>query len=479
MTQYRKLIQYTTVLVCTFCLTDYRPRMQSINPATGEIICDYSPYGREQIARSIEKAQTCFLQWKARTFTERATLMHNAASVLRERKADLAVLMADEMGKVLRDGEAEIEKCAVCCEYYADNAESLLQDEHIQTDARMSFVTYQPLGAVLAIMPWNFPFWQVFRFAAPNLMAGNVGVLKHASNVSGCALAIEAIFRDAGFPEGCFITLLVGSDTVNDLIAHADIRAVTLTGSMEAGKAVAARAGALLKKTVLELGGSDAYVVLEDADIKAAAIECAKSRLINAGQSCIAAKRFIVASSAMSAFKKYFIAYFSAIQAGDPKDASSGIGPMARVDLREALHKQVRASLAKGANLVLGGEIPKGSGAFYPPTILDNVKPGMPAFDEELFGPVAAIIEAKDEKDAFALANASRFGLGSAIFTSDLARAETLAKTRMEAGQTFVNAFVRSDPRLPFGGIKESGYGRELGALGIREFVNAKTVYIA
>lgn len=452
--------------------------MQSINPATGDIIREYRPFTEAQIENCLTKAQQCFTQWKTESFSKRASLLAKAAGLLRERKTALAALMADEMGKLLSDGEAEIEKCAGVCDYYAKNAESFLQDEIIKTEARKSFITYQPLGVILAVMPWNFPFWQVFRFAAPNLMAGNVGVLKHSSNVCGCALAIEEVFRDAGFPEGCFNTLLVSSKSVDNIIAHPVIRAVTLTGSTAAGKAVAKKAGECLKKTVLELGGSDAYVVLADADVEKAAVECAKSRLINAGQSCIAAKRFIVVSSVKAAFEKHFIAYFKTIHAGDPKDKASGMGPMARHDLRDALHKQVRQSIEKGAKLLLGGEIPQNKGAYYPPTILGNVKPGMPAFDEELFGPVAAIIEAKDEQDAFALANYTCFGLGSAIFTGN-AQPETLARTALDAGQTFVNALVRSDPRLPFGGTKESGYGRELGHLGIREFVNAKTVYIA
>ncbi len=453
--------------------------MRSINPATGDIIHEYTAHSQHQVNGNVDKAHACFARWKTYSFEKRGSFLRLAASQLRKRKDEFAALMADEMGKPLKEGVAEIKKCALACDHYAAHAQSLLADEPIKTDASKSFVAYEPIGAVLAIMPWNFPFWQVFRFAAPNLMAGNVGLLKHASNVPGCALAIEQVFHDAGFPEGCFCTLLIGSDAVDALIAHPHIRAVTLTGSTAAGKKVAAKAGSLIKKTVLELGGSDAYVILADADVKAAAIECAKSRLINSGQSCIAAKRFIVLSPVKEAFEKHFIDYFATIKAGDPRDQASGIGPMAREDLRDALHKQVQASLAKGAVLRLGGKVPPGPGAFYPPTVLSNVKPGMVAFDEELFGPVASIIEAKDEDEAFALANATSFGLGSAIFTADAARGEELARTRMDAGQAFVNAFVRSDPRLPFGGTKESGYGREQGAQGIREFMNAKTVYIA
>jgi succinate-semialdehyde dehydrogenase/glutarate-semialdehyde dehydrogenase len=437
--------------------------MKSINPATGELVREYAPHSRGEVERRIARAQAAFAAWREVPFARRAGPMRAAAAVLRARKEALAVLMREEMGKPLADGAAEVEKCAAACEYYAEHAEALLRDEVIATEARRSFVTYQP-------MPWNFPFWQVFRFAAPHLMAGNVGLLKHASNVTGCALAIEEVFAEAGFAEGIFSALLVPGSEVESVIAHPLVRAVTLTGSTFAGKAVASAAGAVLKKSVLELGGSDPYVVLADADVAAAAVECAKSRLINAGQSCIAAKRFIVLAPVCEAFERHFIDYFRSVPP---------IAPMARADLRDALHAQVMQSVAAGAVLRLGGAVPEGPGAFYPPTVLSGVKPGMAAFDEDLFGPVAAIIEAKDEGEAFALANRTAFGLGSAIFTGDVARGEALARTRIEAGQTFVNALVRSDVRLPFGGVKESGYGRELSALGIREFVNAKTVYIA
>ena len=453
--------------------------MKSINPTTGELLKEYAPHTPQEIAKRIDNAHACFGEWKNVSLASRAKLMMNAAAILRERRAELSQLMAVEMGKLLKEGDGEIEKCASVCEYYAENAETYLADVPIKTAAQKSFVTYQPIGIVLAVMPWNFPFWQVFRFAVPNLMAGNVGILKHASNVSGCALAIEEIFRDAGFPEGCFSTLLVPGDQTATLIENPHIRAVTLTGSAAAGRAVAAQAGALLKKTLLELGGSDPYVVLADADIKTAAVICAKSRLLNAGQSCIAAKRFIVVKDVMAEFQEHFIAYFKTIRVGDPCDATTGIGPMARADLRDQLHAQVKKSIAQGASLLLGGSVPDEKGAFYPPTILADVKPGMVAFDKELFGPVAAFIEADDETHAFALANLSEFGLGSAIFTGDAHRAEELARTAIDAGQTFVNSFVASTPALPFGGTKSSGYGRELSHLGILEFMNAKTVSIA
>jgi succinate-semialdehyde dehydrogenase/glutarate-semialdehyde dehydrogenase len=327
-------------------------------------------------------------------------------------------------------------------------------------------------------MPWNFPLWQVYRFAAPALMAGNTGVLKHASNVSGCALAIEEIFAQAGFPAGAFRTLLIGNPQVRAVIEHPLVRAVTLTGSTPAGKAVAAQAGAVLKKTVLELGGSDPYLVLEDADLDQAAPICARSRLINGGQSCIAAKRFIVVEPALAGFTERFVSFMKAQKVGDPLVPGTDVGPLARHDLRDELHRQVVASVERGARVLLGGEVPEGRGAFYPPTVLTDVRPGMPAYDDELFGPVAAIIRAKDEQDAVRIANDSPFGLGAAVFTRDPDRGERVARA-LEAGSTFINGPVVSDPRLPFGGIKESGYGRELGSYGIKEFVNAKTVYVS
>ncbi|HXF99607.1 MAG TPA: NAD-dependent succinate-semialdehyde dehydrogenase, partial [Bacteroidota bacterium] len=361
---------------------------------------------------------------------------------------------------------------------YADNAAKFLESEVIATDASKSFVTFQPLGILLAIMPWNFPFWQVFRAAAPALMAGNTVVLKHASNVSGCALEIEKLLREAGLPLGVFSTLLLSSSRVNMLIEHPLVRAVTITGSTAAGKAVAAKAGAMLKKTVLELGGSDPYIVLEDANLDEAVATCVASRLINNGQSCIAAKRFIVVESVKKRFEEMFVERMKAQNVGDPLDPSVAVGPLARRDLRDELHHQVRRSIEKGARLLCGGEVPSGRGAFYPPTVLTNVAKGMPAYDEELFGPVAAIISAKDEADAIRIANDSAFGLGAAVFTSNLQKGERIAAEELEAGSCFVNAFVRSDPRLPFGGIKDSGYGRELSVFGIREFVNIKTVWV-
>lgn len=452
--------------------------MDSVNPATGRTIKSYPQMTPQEVKAIIEQAHQAFLTWRTTSFAERAKLMKAAASVLRDGKEQYARLMAEEMGKPVRDGRAETDKCAWICDYYAENAERFLAAEPIETEATESFVTFQPLGVVLAVMPWNFPLYQVFRFAVPGLMAGNTGVLKHASNVPGSALAIEEVFAKAGFPDNVFRTLLIGSAMVNDVIDHPRIVAVTLTGSTAAGKAVAQKAGEALKKTVLELGGSDAYLILEDADLEPAVEACVTSRLINAGQSCIAAKRFIVPDKVRGEFERRFVELMKSKTMGDPLAEATDLGPQARHDLRDDLHRQVRASIDKGAQCLLGGEIPDSPGAFYPPTVLSGVTKGMPAYDEELFGPVAAIIPVKDDDEAIRVANDSEFGLGAAVFTKDAKRGEVIAATQLEAGCCFVNAFVRSDPRLPFGGVKTSGYGRELGQFGIREFVNIKTVYV-
>jgi succinate-semialdehyde dehydrogenase/glutarate-semialdehyde dehydrogenase len=452
--------------------------MEVINPATGEHVKTFDTLSKEELGPAIRASHEAFLSWKNVSFAERAQLMKKASKILRKDADKYAKLMTIEMGKPFRDGRAEANKCAWVCDYYAENAQVFLKKEKAQTDASRSFVSYQPLGVVLAVMPWNFPFWQVFRFAAPALMAGNAGVLKHASNVPGCALAIEEIFLKAGFPENIFRTLLIGSSLVNEVIENPLVMAVTLTGSTPAGKAVAKKAGQMLKKTVLELGGSDPYVVLADADLEATVNTCVYSRLINSGQSCISAKRFIVMESIKKEFEQLFIEKMQAVKMGDPMDETVAVGPQARHDLRDDLHRQVVESIKKGAKCLLGGEIPPGKGAFYPPTILTNVKKGMPAYDEEIFGPVAAIIPVKDEKEAIATANDSMFGLGSAIFTRDIEKGTRLAEKELQAGCSFVNTFVRSDPRLPFGGIKESGYGRELSHFGIREFVNIKSIFV-
>ncbi|HXT20409.1 MAG TPA: NAD-dependent succinate-semialdehyde dehydrogenase [Thermoanaerobaculia bacterium] len=451
--------------------------LEAIDPATGERLASYEEHDDGEVRRRVAAAAAAQREWAERSFAERAVPLLRAAELLEERAAEYGTLMAREMGKPFADGEAEAKKCAAGCRFYAEHAAAFLADEPVATEARKSFVAYQPLGVLLAVMPWNFPFWQVFRAAAPALMAGNAVALKHAANVPGCAAAIEKVFADAGLPAGLFTNLLIQSSRVAAVIELREIAAVTLTGSVGAGKAVAAKAGSVVKKTVLELGGSDAYVVLEDADLEHAVATCTKSRLINSGQSCIAAKRFVVVEPLREAFELGMVERMRTARMGNPLEPGVEVGPQARADLRDALHEQVARSVAAGARLLLGGEVPPGPGAFYPPTVLADVRPGMPAYDEELFGPVAAILPARDEADAVRIANDSVFGLGGAVFTRDLARGERVAR-RLAAGCCFVNDFVRSDPRLPFGGVKESGYGRELGALGIREFVNAKTVWV-
>lgn len=451
--------------------------IKSINPASGSEIKSYQEMTITEIDEIIAKSNQAFLKWRKTEFAQRAEMMKNAAIVLRKKKEELSSLMTEEMGKPILQSKSEIEKCAWVCDYYADNSENFLKDEIIKTDANKSFVSFQPLGVVLAVMPWNFPFWQVFRFAAPNLMAGNSGVLKHSSNVSGCAIAIENVFKEAGFIDNIFRTLIVSSSNIKKVIENKNIKAVTLTGSVAAGKSIASIAGSVLKKTVLELGGSDPYIILDDADLASAADTCVTSRLINGGQSCIAAKRFIIVEKVYNEFENLFIKSMNNKKMGDPFDETNDIGPQARIDLRNELHDQVLKSISLGAKLLLGGVITDRTNAYYPPTILTNVKPGMPAYEEELFGPVASLIKVKDEKEAIKVANDSIFGLGAAIFTSDKAKGEMIAKEQLDAGCCFVNEFVKSDPRLPFGGIKESGYGRELSSFGIKEFVNIKTVY--
>jgi succinate-semialdehyde dehydrogenase/glutarate-semialdehyde dehydrogenase len=453
--------------------------IEAVNPATDEVLATYDEMTPASVGQIIGEVNEAFLAWRRIPFPERATPMRRAAEILRAEASELAHLMAREMGKPVRDGVAEAQKCALTCDFYAENAARFLAREPIKTEAGNSFVAFNPLGVVLAVMPWNFPFWQVFRFAAPGLMAGNGAVLKHASNVPGCALAIEDIFRRAGFPANLFRTLLIGSGRVETVIEHPLIRAATLTGSGAAGRAIARQAGGLLKKTVLELGGSDPYLVLEDADPEFAATVCTKARLINSGQSCIAGKRFIVVDAIRHDFEDRFVEQMAAARVGDPFKEDTRVGPLARRDLRDTLHRQVEASVAKGARCLLGGVIPEGRGAYYPPTVLTDVRAGMPAYDEELFGPVAAIIPVKNEEEAIAAANDSSFGLGAAVITRDSSRGERIAAELIESGCVFVNDAVRSDPRLPFGGIKQSGYGRELSGYGIKEFVNIKTVWVA
>jgi succinate-semialdehyde dehydrogenase/glutarate-semialdehyde dehydrogenase len=452
--------------------------LKSINPATGEEIQVYDEMSYTEVNKIISGSDCAFLNWQKTDFQTRAKCMKNAAKVLRLMIEKWAKLITLEMGKPINQSKAEVEKCACVCDYYAVNAEKFLADKVVHTDASKSYITYRPLGVILAVMPWNFPFWQVFRFAAPNLMAGNAGALKHSSNVTGCALAIEEIFREAGFPEDIFRTLIFSSKNIKPVIENKNISAVTLTGSVPAGRAVASMAGAMLKKTVLELGGSDPYLILEDADLEKASDICVNSRLINGGQSCIAAKRFIVVEPIYNEFEELFIQKMKAKKMGDPFNPENDLGPQAKTNLRDKLHKQVIKSLETGAKVLLGGEIPKSKGAFYPPTLLSNVFPGMPAYEEEIFGPVAAFIKVKDDEEGIRTANKTSFGLGAAVFTNNSERGERIAKERLIAGCCFVNDFVKSDPRLPFGGVKESGFGRELSFIGIKEFVNIKTVYV-
>lgn len=452
--------------------------LQSINPANEELIHQYDEMTNDEISKIISKVSKAQHEWKLTDFEFREAKMQNAAKVLREKKDEFAKMMTLEMGKPILQSKAEIEKCAWVCEYYAENAKNFLSNEIVKTEYPKSYISFQPLGVVLAVMPWNFPFWQVFRFAAPALMAGNTGILKHASNVMGCSLLIEKIFKDAGFPDNCFRSLVISSNKVEGIIRNKSVKAVTLTGSTPAGKAVAVAAASVVKKSVLELGGSDPYVILEDADLESTAEICVNSRLINGGQSCIAAKRFIIVEEVYKNFEELFLQKMKSKTIGDPMDESNDLGPQARKDLRDELHNQVEVSISNGASLLLGGKIPKQIGAYYPPTILANVKPGMPAYDDEIFGPVASLIKVKNLEEAVQVANSTTFGLGAAVFTKNIERGQMIAEKLLDSGCCVVNDFVKSDPRLPFGGVKESGYGRELSIFGIREFVNIKSVCI-
>ena len=455
--------------------------IQSINPATGDVIETFEPFSQQQIDQTLDRARGAFGAWRVASYDERAALVREIARTLRAQKERLARVVTLEMGKPIVEAEAEVEKCAWNCDYYAEEARAFLANEPAPSTAQESYVAFRPLGVVLAVMPWNYPLWQVFRFAAPALMAGNVGVLKHASNVTRSALEIERVVSEAaaavGAPAHLFQTVIVPGAQVDRLIKDPRVAAVTLTGSDPAGVAVATAAGSVLKKCVLELGGSDAFIILEDADIEAAAQMAAKARFQNTGQSCIAAKRFIVVESVADAFEEAFVRAARAMKVGDPLERDTQVGAMARADLRDDLDKQVRATLAQGAKALLGGEPLNRPGAFYAPTILTGVTPEMAAFREETFGPVAAVIRAKDEDDAIRLANSSDFGLGGALWTRDTARGERLA-ARIESGAVFINGMTASDPRLPFGGVKRSGYGRELSSYGIREFVNIQTVWV-
>lgn len=449
----------------------------SINPATGQLIREYKKWTEDEVSRVIGHVRDSWYDWRETSFSERARAMSALAARIRKENEDLARTITLEMGKPIVEARAEVEKCALACDYFGSHAESFLGVETIGSDAGKSYVRFDPLGVILAIMPWNFPFWQVFRFAVPALMAGNVVVLKHASNTMGCALSIEGLFSKSGFPENVLRALMIGSEAVPGVIRDGRIAGVTLTGSVVAGRAVAKLAGEALKKTVLELGGSDPFIVLADADLDLAATGAVASRTMNAGQSCIAAKRIIVEKPVASEFLDRFRDKMEALVVGDPLADQTEIGPLARMDLRDALHRQVEESLAMGAKNLIGGSPRGGPGAFYSPTILVDVKQGIPAYHEELFGPVAAVIVVEGPEAAVSTANDTDFGLGASIWTGDPAGAELLAR-RVEAGAVFINGIVKSDPRLPFGGVKNSGYGRELSAYGIREFVNVKTVWV-
>ena len=452
--------------------------LRSVNPATGELTAEFAPHSTPEIGGAVEAAHSAFEKWRRVPVSARAEKLRALAKTLREQRDHCARLATEEMGKPIAEARAEIEKCAWVCEYYAEHGPAMLADEPVKTEARASFITYQPLGVILAVMPWNFPFWQFFRAAAPILLGGNALALKHASNIPRCALAIGHLFREAAFPDDLVRVILCGPDGASAALKHEWVRGVTLTGSAAAGAQIAALAGSVLKKCVMELGGSDQYLILADADLDHAAKLCAQSRCNNTGQTCIAAKRFIVIESVRAAFETKLIHELQAYAPGNPLDPATKLGPLARAEGRDALQKQVDASIAAGAILLLGGAPISGPGNYYPPTVLTGVKPGMAVFDEETFGPVAAIVPAKDEAEAIALANRHTYGLGAAVFTRDLARGQRIASTELEAGFCAVNDFVKSDPRLPFGGVKQSGYGRELGLFGAREFVNIKSVVV-
>jgi succinate-semialdehyde dehydrogenase/glutarate-semialdehyde dehydrogenase len=453
-------------------------KIETVNPATGQPGKSYHETSLDDARAAAKSARAAFLEWRRSSFADRSAIIRKAAQIVRARKDEFARLMTEEMGKTLTEGRAEVEKCAAHCDWFADHAQGYLAEEPVDLGAGETFVTFNPLGVVLAVMPWNFPFWQVFRFAAPALMAGNGALLKHASNVPGCALAIEEVLHQAGVPHDLFRALLLPSRHVEALIRDDNVDAVTLTGSVAAGRSVATAAGSVLKKSVLELGGSDAYLVLDDADLDAAAKVAATARMVNGGQSCIAGKRFIVLRSVLDQFERALVGAMSSYEMGNPADESTRLGPMVSEKARDEIHAQVTRSIDKGARLLLGGKVPDRPGAWYPATVLADVGPGQPAHDEEVFGPVAAIIAAEDEADAIRIANDSEFGLGSGVLTGDLERGRRIAAEQLEAGMSFVNDNVRSDPRAPFGGVKHSGYGRECSAFGIREFVNIKTVHV-
>lgn len=452
--------------------------IKSINPANNQIINEYEEMNSSTINNILENSVLTYNHWRKEAINSRSQKMHKLADLLIAKSQEFGTIITLEMGKPITQSIAEVEKCAFLCRYYADNAEKFLESEYVKTDFSKSFISYQPLGVVLAIMPWNFPFWQVLRFSVPAILAGNCVVLKHASNVTGCALAVESLFEEAGFPKQTLSTVILSGAKVDSIIADNRIKAVTFTGSTPAGRAVAISSAKNIKKSILELGGSDPAIVLEDADLALATSACSSARLSNAGQSCIAPKRFIVHHSVYDEFTNLVVEQFKNAKIGDPMDSDTDIGPLAKRKFVDDIHNQVRESIKKGAKLLTGGDISELGENFYMPTVIGDVKPNSPAWDEELFGPVASIIPAKNEEEAIKIANDTSFGLGASIFTQDIEKGERIAEYELQAGSCFVNDFVRSDPRLPFGGIKESGYGRELGLYGLRELVNIKTIVV-
>lgn len=452
--------------------------VDTINPATEQVINSYTLLSQAQAEQVIEKSHETYLTWRLTSFTERAKHLNKLASLFEEQKEALAKLMTEEMGKVYEQGFQEVQLCADICRYTAEHGADMLSDEERDMQGARAIISYRPTGVLLGIQPWNFPLYQVIRYSAANIMAGNTTVLKHAGNVFGMAEKIDTLFKQAGFPEHCFSNLLIDGKTASALISHKHISGVTFTGSDGTGKKVAEQAGKHVKKTVLELGSNDAYVVLDDADLALAVKTCLQGRIINNGQTCVAAKRFVVVDSLYNDFKEALSQQFKAIKMGDPMDKDTELGPMAREDLRDKIHQQVQDSVNAGAKVIVGGEIPQQTGYYYPPTVLENLSPGMPAYDDELFGPVASLIKAKDNDDAMRIANDSRYGLGGGIFSKDEKKAIELAKKHFDTGMININGYGLAQPNLPFGGVKDSGYGREHGGFGIREFVNVKSIMI-
>ncbi len=470
-------LQYLLHMICKeISMTN---TVTTINPATEETIAQYTLLTLEQAQQAVDKTHDTFLKWRQTSFSERADLLNNLASIFEKNKQQLAELMTLEMGKLYSQGLQEVELCAAICRYTAENGASQLADETRQMQNGKAIITYQPTGVLLGIQPWNFPLYQVIRYAVTNIMAGNTTVLKHAGNVFGMAEKIESLFIEAGFEKYCFTNLLIDGKTASELISHPAIRGVTFTGSDGTGKKVAERAGKYVKKTVLELGSNDAYLVLNDADLALAVKTCLQGRMVNNGQTCVAAKRFVVVDALYDDFKNALSEQLKSMKMGDPMDKETNLGPMAREDLRDQIHQQVQESVAKGATVVAGGNIPEQTGFYYPPTLLENLSPGMPAYDDELFGPVASLIKAKDNQDAMRIANDSRYGLGGGIFSKDENKAIELAKNHFETGMININGYGLAQPNLPFGGVKDSGHGREHGGFGIREFVNIKTIMIS